>query len=323
MNMIVRMLFGSHLYGTATSSSDVDFKGVNMPPLRSLLLHQVPRTESRNTKTDRTAKNIAVDVDEETYSLHYFVDLACQGQTVAIDMLHAPLHKCTHFSDIWEDLRSLRALFYTKNLSALVGYARRQAAKYGIKGSRLSAAKTVLDAFRGIVEATPDARLRDVWDGLPRGEHIHCIIQDPKEDGVIPPRLYQVCGKRFMETALIRHYIPALQAFVNEYGVRAQMAERNEGVDWKAVSHAMRAGLQTKAILVDGGFEFPLPEADTLRAIKQGHLPYVDVASQLEDLIDECEQLAARSLLPDKVDRAWWEDWLVDTVRGYFKLHAT
>lgn len=32
------------------------------------------------------------------------------------------------------------------------------------------------------------------------------------------------------------------QRLVNEYGQRALQAERNEGIDWKALSHAVRVG---------------------------------------------------------------------------------
>ena len=40
--MIVKMLFGSHLYGTQTPSSDTDYKGVAMPSVRDIALGRVP-----------------------------------------------------------------------------------------------------------------------------------------------------------------------------------------------------------------------------------------------------------------------------------------
>jgi hypothetical protein len=313
MDTIVKMIFGSHLYGTDTPDSDRDYKGIFVPSLSEILRGRVPRTQSSFTKTDSTTKNTAKDVDDELYSLPYFLELACEGQTVAMDMLHAPYAALTTDSVhwIWAELVQYRSRFYTKNLSALVGYARRQAAKYGIKGSRLAAAKTVLQFFTTHPAPFDDPRLIDVWDDLPAGEHLHKL-----ED--LTPKIYQVCGKKLQSTVRLSQYVPVLRAFVEEYGARAQAAERNEGVDWKAVSHAVRAGLQTKKILVDGGFEFPLSEANTLREIKQGRLPYSAVAGLLEDLIDECEQLAAASTLPARVDRALWDAWLEETLRVYY-----
>jgi predicted nucleotidyltransferase len=38
MRIIVKMKFGAHLYGTATSDSDLDYKGIFLPTKEQLLL---------------------------------------------------------------------------------------------------------------------------------------------------------------------------------------------------------------------------------------------------------------------------------------------
>lgn len=38
MDLIVKMKFGSHLYGTNTEDSDVDYKGVFLPSKKEILL---------------------------------------------------------------------------------------------------------------------------------------------------------------------------------------------------------------------------------------------------------------------------------------------
>ena len=150
MDLIVKMKFGSHLYGTNTEDSDVDYKGVFLPDKRDILLNQIPKCRSISTGND-LMKNSPDDVDEEIYSLHYFIKLACDGQTVAIDMLHAPDNMLIESSDIWNKIVKQKQRFYTKNLNSFVNYARRQASKYGIKGSRLNAAQQVLELapFKG------------------------------------------------------------------------------------------------------------------------------------------------------------------------------
>jgi predicted nucleotidyltransferase len=85
MNVVVEMIFGSHLYGTATENSDMDYKGVFLPSKRDLFLNRVSKSVNRNTKTDNNGKNTANDIDSEFYSLHYFIELACQGQTAAME----------------------------------------------------------------------------------------------------------------------------------------------------------------------------------------------------------------------------------------------
>lgn len=308
MDLIVRMKFGSHLYGTATEASDTDYKGIYMPSGREVLLGRVKKSISTMSKDGTASKNTAADVDEEIYSLHYFIELACQGQTVALDMLHAPDAMLTHTSQLWSELRGHRAGFYTKNLDALVGYARKQAAKYGVKGSRLAEAKMVAEALRKV---PPDTRLKDIWNDLPSGEHIR---KEPP--GERPEHAYVVCGKMMIDTAKVGHYLPMLDQFIEEYGMRARQAEANVGVDWKAISHAFRAAYQVKAILVDGGFEYPLREATFLRQVKSGEIQYKDASPLLESLIDEVETLSAASTLPEKVDRERWDTWLANAVYG-------
>ena len=306
-NIIVNMLFGSHLYGTATPQSDTDYKGVFVPTERELILQKVPKSINVSTNKSNT-KNEAHDVDNEIYSLNYFLQLALAGETVALDMLHAPDKVLISTSDVWEELRSQRHRFYTKNLKAFVGYARKQAAKYGVKGSRLAEAKRVLD----ILKAQPiGTRVEDIWYKLPTGEHL-LFERDDNTGGII----YNVCGKKLIQRAFCDHYVPMLQMFVTRYGERAKQAEANEGVDWKAVSHAFRAAFQVKHILVDGGYTYPLPETEFILRVKRGELDFLgDVGPRLDGLMDELEALSVASSLPTEPDREFWENWLYTTLK--------
>jgi hypothetical protein len=304
MDIIVKLIFGSHLYGTQTPESDRDYKGIYLPDRREILLGRIPKAYNHQTGNNHS-KNTAQDVDTEIYSLHYFLRLAIQGETAALDMLHAPQDKLLISSELWQELVENRSRFYTRNLNAFVGYARRQASKYGIKGSRLADAKRVLELLE---QQEPHVRLTDLWDQLPEGEHIHKLSdQDPRH----PHRLYQVCGRKLVDTARVAQHIETLGKFVQAYGERARQAECNEGIDWKAVSHAFRAGYQVRRILQEGTFSYPLPEAPFLVQVKAGELQYREVGPQLDELIDECEDLASKSTLPETCDRNWWDDWLV------------
>ena len=302
---IVKMVFGSHLYGTASANSDKDFKGVYVPSKTELLLNRFPKSVNESTKQNSTGKNTASDVDIETYSLHYFFELAKKGETVALDMLHAPKSSWVYYAPEWEEIVLNRSFFYTKNLSSLVGYARKQAAKYGVKGSRLAEAINVL----AILEASGERRVSDVLVALPTGEH--CGLQT--SEGV---QFYQVCGKKLTLNAYAKHYVPMMENFVREYGERAKQAKINEGIDWKAVSHAFRAAYQVKGILKDGDFTYPLPETEFICAVKQGKLHFKDeVGPKLDDLMDEVEKLSAESSLPDQVDNELIDAMLLKVLR--------
>lgn len=311
---IVLMKFGSHLYGTDTEESDLDYRGVFMPNTKDVLLGRIPKTIQSNTKIG-DGKNTKEDIDTELYSLHYFIDLACQGQTVALDMLHAPTEMIIKSNYIWDRIIQQRERFYTKNLSAFIGYARKQAAKYGIKGSRLSDAKKVMGALspdKHVNDAcSTDMCLTHMWDFLPTGEHI-----DKLERDIYGYRVYQVCGKKFGERCKVDYVYEIVKKFHDNYGERAKMAERNEGIDWKAMSHALRAAYQVESILTKGTIEFPLPQADILRNIKQGKIQYRMVADILEALMIKLELLVDKSLLPTKVNRKFWEEFIVCEMLG-------
>lgn len=314
MHIIVKMMFGSHLYGTATPASDRDYKGIFLPTLDALLAGQAQRTMSESTKVSTAAKNTNLDVDSDLYSLQYFLELASQGETVALDMLHAPESALTVTGPIWKDLVAHRAKFYTRNLSSLVRYARRQAAKYGVKGSRLHEAKRVLDFFR---QQSSPAKILDVWDALPTGQHIH-KMQNERD------AIYEVCGKKMVAHGRCAHYTEMLEHFIQRYGDRARQAEHNEGIDWKAISHAFRAAYQVKHILQDGGFTYPLPETEYIRSVKQGSLPYLtEVTPCLDALIDEVEGLSEKSALPEQVDREWWNKWLLKVLYEAYGISPT
>jgi hypothetical protein len=306
MRIIVKMKFGAHLYGTATSDSDLDYKGIFLPTKEQLLLGRVPKSHNFSTGKD-DSRNTKNDVDTELYSLHYFIKLACDGQTVAMDMLHAPAVMILEKSKIWDQIIKNRQKFYTKNLKSFIDYARRQASKYGIKGSRINSAGQVLEILK---KEDPSKKMRAVWSRLPRIEHCYDVAPDP--NGM---RQYQVCGKSFQESATIGYVIPIIEKFYDEYGRRAKLAAENRNIDWKAVSHALRAAYQTKEILTEGTINFPLRNADFLRRIKQGKLDYLsEVGPLLEKLMEEVESLASTSNLPETVDRKFWDQFICNTL---------
>lgn len=317
IDTIVLMEFGSHLYGTATEESDHDFKGVFLPTVQEALLGRIPKAYHYSSKKGNQDKNTEKDVDVEIYSLHYFVELACQGQTVALDMVHAPGGSLLDDTYWWQKLTAQRQHFYTSNIKAFVGYAQAQAAKYGIKGSRMGALKKVIEFLRPQASPFP-MRLHDLWDDLPEGEHIH--KHDVAEDVETIFKMYEVCGRKFHATAKVDYVYPILKRIYDNYGERAKKAEKNEGIDWKAVSHALRAALEVKELLTEGTITFPLKEARLIQSVKQGSEPWSYVQSMLEHEIEQVKQLSEESGLPKKCNRKFWDDFIVKAITQHHKM---
>jgi hypothetical protein len=314
LELLCKMKFGSHLYGTNTEKSDTDFKGIYFPTLGSLVLQRAKNSINNITKKDTSTKNTSLDVDTEIYSLQYFIELAIKGETVALDMMHAPVGWEEITTDEWEFIKANRSRFYTKNLRAYIGYCRMQASKYGVKGSRLAAAKLMMEFLDDKINASKDnayLKLSDYWDVLPKGEWIQKVeIADAEQPD---KRAIEVCARKLMADTKLWYARECIQKFYDSYGERARQAERNEGIDWKAVSHAFRAGYQLKEIYETGDLKYPLKDAKYILEIKQGKYHYQNdnIAERLESLIAGIESLCNASKYPEKADRAFWDEWLV------------
>lgn len=308
LDIIFLTKFGSHLYGTNTEKSDTDIKGVFIPSKDECYLNRIPKSINYNSG-ESNSKNTSEDVDIEIYSIQYYLKLLQTGDTGALDILHAMSSKsCVEMvDDRWMFLYENRSDFYTTNLRAFVGYCRTQAAKYGIKGSRLNEAKMFLEFLSSCDESK---RLNELGE-LPTGEHINRIEADP-ENGVQFPMI-QVCGRKIQETVTVKYAYSVIDKFYQSYGERAKLAASNEGIDWKALSHAVRCAIEMRSIYKHGDIIFPLEEASELVEIKNGEKDYLGyVSPRIESLMEEVEELAEKSNLPKKPNMKKFDNWVLE-----------
>lgn len=297
-DIVVKMLFGSHLYGLENENSDTDYLGIVLPTRDQILLQEATFHISKSTGSDKS-KNEVEDIDEQYFSFSRFLQLAAKGETVAIDVLHAGQDKILQSNPLWDMLVENRSMFYTKNMKAYVGYVRKQAAKYGVKGSRIA----VLEDALKVCNEYKDTYMTvgEIFFALPINEHAKVMMIDSGVSGM--QTFYEICGRKFQFTNRILYVIDCLQKIYDGYGDRARLAKENKGIDWKAISHALRAGYQAMYIYKDGGFSYPLPETEFLKNVKEGKLDYLtEVQPILDELVDEVMVLAEKSKYPDKVD---------------------
>ena len=90
----------------------------------------------------------------------------------------------------------------------------------------------------------------------------------------------------------------------------------NQGIDWKAISHALRASDQVYDILRFGDYEYPLRTAAFLRNVKLGKFDFQTVVQPvLEEGMNDVEKLMETTDLPEKVDIKFWNDWLIELMQ--------
>jgi ethanolamine utilization microcompartment shell protein EutL len=228
-------------------------------------------------------------------------------------------------SPLWREIQANTPRLLTRRASAFVLYCRQQANKYGIKGSRaavarqalaiLIAAETTYGAAAKLAEAAAEvSAFAAVAD--------HTALLDVPLPGDQLVRHLEVCGKRMPFTSSIKNAREIVQRLVEEYGQRALQAARNEGIDWKALSHAVRVGREALELFETGRISFPLPYAAEILSIKRGERPYEAVAETIEGLLVSVEAAAATSSLPEQPDQDFIDDLVARAYRGKI-LEAT
>lgn len=314
MRQIFRTKFGSRLYGTSTPSSDVDFKSIFIPDGRSILLQRTKGAINDQRPKQEFEKNVAGEVEEERFSLQRYLGLLAEGQTVALDCLFAPEWAWTDDPTWeWQEIVDNRDRLLTKKSKAFIGYAQKQSAKYGIKGSRVAAAREALrllklaEDFYG-AHTKMEEMSATILEKTATIEFMAVVPQTMPNGGVV--QHWEVCGRKMPFTSSIKNGREIMQKLVDEYGKRALQAESNQGVDWKALSHAVRVGHQALELLQTGKITFPLPNREHVLAIKLGQFDYSAVAAEIEDLLPRIEAAAKASSLRDEPDYQWIDDFV-------------
>lgn len=334
MKTVIKSYFGSHLYGTSTPESDVDYKEIFIPDARQIMTDSVKNHMTMNTN-DSSQRNTKDDIDHELFSLKQFLKLASKGETVALDMLHTP-PECIVLSElpqVWEFIYANRARFYTTDMKAYLGYVRKQAAKYGVKGSRVAALREVVE----VLDNTPDTKT-EFHESTPRRVRVgtltsvlpvneFCQWINTKDDKGGEQVFYEVLGRKFQASISVEMMKTSIYKLDKEYGERARQAEQNEGIDWKALSHALRGGFQLEEIYSTGDLKYPLKSAKLLKEVKAGNIPFKEVQQLLETVVSNVERLAEvarKNGMPSEPDMKFWDDFVekvyLENVKGYYGL---
>ena len=305
----------------------MDIKGLYIPEARSLVLGNAKEFYTQNT-SNHNQKNTAGDTDLEMFSLSYFIKLATKGETIALDMIHTPSNLIIDYDFIepWDFIVKNRSKYYTTDMKAYLGYVKKQAAKYGIKGTRMAALRQVWDAIKGLpeYEDVPGAlgaahlhyfKVADYRTRLPINDFCKFAICEKTGN-----EFYEIMGSKHQLTIKMSELKYKVQAEWNKYGERARLAELNQGIDWKAMHHAIRGGLQLKEIYSTGDLQYPLVDAEELVKIKKGEISFKTVSEFLEDIISDVDKLsveASKNGMPSKVDSKFWDDFVFEVYHDH------
>lgn len=313
-NLLYLCVFGSHLYGTDTRNSDLDFKGIFLPSEESCVLGKPAKSINVSTG-NAVGKNTKDDVDIQMWSLQYFLELVSKGETNALDLLYSHTYpKMILFET--QIMRTLfdnhQKLYNIKDCNAYVGYAIGQAKKYGIKGSRLGVLKNIKEWLDGYFAGVSAWKIETVIEEAERVK-LSKIIPEICTAYREPSYCFQkeingiqsivILGKVHLGTITIGEFRARIFRDYKEYGARAEAARNSEGIDWKALSHACRALCQMKLLINQGRIQYPLFDQIFLKKIKAGHLPFERIETMISRDIEMIKKALEERDFSDRLSR--------------------
>lgn len=306
MEVVVKTLFGSHLYGTDVEGSDFDYKIIYKDSVDDIIL-------SKNGTVKRTGSG--TDVEAEYIELRKFIKDLANGQTYAVDMIFTPKEHILEKSAIWDHLREHRQKFMTKQVKSFIRYCTQQAKIYSLKGEKINKAKRLLE-ITGPLD--PHSKLIDATDLLVA--EVPMITKSVTKNGRnLGEDFFELLGKYYPTNLTVKEFRDRLQEILNRYGVRAHEASINSEKDWKAIYHAFRVVRELSELARTGQIKFPLATRDELVEIRKGVWRDYRPERLEWELKSAIADVRASSHLASEID----QDWLDQFVLEFYKWPST
>jgi len=302
--------FGSHLYGINTEDSDLDLKGIFLPSERQCLLGKISKSINYSSGSKDT-KNTQNDIDIQLWSLQYFLQLVQKGETNAIDLLYSatyPEMVLYETSSIKSIFRNHDKLYNVKDCNAYFGYALGQAKKCGMRGSRLHKIKTVYEYVNNF-NISHGEKLLSLIPFIMDKYHDKSYCFTTKVKGI---ESLVLCGKTHQGNIKIFEFLNRLKRTISSYGERAR---QNKGVDWKALSHAMRVLFQMEELIATGKIQYPLSSAEVLLKIKNGDYDFNRIKELISYKLSKIKRDLKNSNVVNRKDKKLIESIIMNAYR--------
>jgi predicted nucleotidyltransferase len=334
---ILLVRHGSHAYGTAIATSDLDYKGVAIPPRAYFLgFHQAfEQAELRQP------------VDAVIYDIRKFFRLACECNPSIIEALHTDPEDLVVSTPAGERLRASGHLFLSRKARhTFSGYAKAQLKR--IKGHYSwlmrppegppTRAEFHLPETSTLSPETRDAAFAAIQKQLDRWQvDLSTLEPDARIalENILAERWAAVdewklaashigLDANFIEAldrerrfkAAQRHWQQYLEWKSKRNPARAALEEKH-GFDTKHAAHLVRLLRMAHEIIGEGRVLVRRPDAAELRAIRDGAWSYEALVDYAERMDRALEPLVERSPLPHSPDRAALDRLCIELVEMY------
>ena len=315
-------MYGSKLFGTDNPSSDTDYKGIFIPSKNDLLLKRDIEHYNYNSN-DNNTRNDKDDIDLQLYSVYKWFNLLKKGETGALDLLFSLFREDTQVYNN-ETFTSLimqnYSKFYNRHLHSFVGYCVGQSKMYNIKGERFNELHEFVEYFSQMAKEKHDLKLAEVFEEIENifesktYKYIKFIMASvSRGNHAYKEGIYvEVLGKRFSGSVTVGYFAEKILAMEAQFGNRSRSSAK--GVDFKALSHAVRVINEVEELIDDGFITFPLKNRVYVSSVKEGHETLESVMNYIDDKLDIVQRKLEESTLPEKSDEQFINDLLLDLV---------
>ncbi|MFA4971158.1 MAG: nucleotidyltransferase domain-containing protein [bacterium] len=284
-NMILKIRAGSHLFGTNTPESDLDYIGVFMPTRQMVYgFGHCEVVEMHVKAKDESGRNTADAVDFSAYEFRKFVALAMQNNPNILHLLFANEENVLEADKAFgRALLDAAPLFPHKGAHhRFVAYAHAQLHKMRIKPENYEALQRALEFLNGqddnavLGEFRTSNIFRNTDD---TGKHLK-VGDLSFEAGVFVKKARRMVAERISKAT-------SRASLFTKYGYDTKFASN--------VIHLLKEGID---LMKYGRLVYPLPYADLILDIKRGVYENEQIEEMAEALTEEARRAFDGTTLP-------------------------
>lgn len=340
--LIATFLTGSHLYGTNTPDSDIDTRGVFLPPRENVLgFRNCFKAEDKVT-------------DTVYHELKSFFGYAQKCNPNIIEYFFIPSEKMIETSPEWELVVANRDLFLSnKAKNTFSGYAFSQMKRikhhrawllnpikkkperkdFGLPSNdRSLLSKEKIGAFNEIIASYLHQIgryhvLKDQLFELNKTHNYKAIVKniskldfdDVKEIAPFSENVMQAVEKEKAYTNALTQYQHYQNWLKHRNPFRAKL-EAKFGYDTKHGMHLYRLVDECRELMTTGKITFPRPDSEHLLAIKNGLYSFEQLLEKFETVNEELEDILKISILPDQPQAKKVDDLCINIISEHIKI---
>jgi predicted nucleotidyltransferase len=300
---------GSHSYGLNTASSDIDLKGVAIPP-KDYFFGWMKKFEQAERKKS------ADDIEFVIYDIRKFFNLCADNNPNIVELLWLDPKDYLIMTSAGEKMIAAREAFLSKR------------ARYSFAGYAMSQLKRIRSHRAWLLSPPKCEPTREMY-GLPKDKAL--ITKDQTgamnellEKGVVKesdltPNFLEALAKEKAYLQARRYWEQYQEWIQSRNSARAEL-ESKFGYDCKHASHLVRLLRMCREILVDHRVIVKRPDREELLFVRNGGWSYDQLIEWAEKQEKELSEIYEASTLRKEPDREYLDRLCVEIVETFLNV---